>query len=91
MSLAPFRCYTLGYAPGLTHRHETRLEGLSRDKHSGLLRKYVTYGRKKVYNTGSPGHAGNTPEVIAFTGGGADGYGGPVPLSKVFLRIVKPA
>jgi TMEM164 family len=27
-----------------------RLKRLSKDKHSGLLRKFVTYGRKKVYN-----------------------------------------
>jgi len=29
--------------------HSTRLERLSRDKHSSLLRKFVKYGRKKFY------------------------------------------
>ncbi len=31
----------------LTHKHQTRLERLSRDKHSSLLRKSVIYGRKQ--------------------------------------------
>jgi hypothetical protein len=46
MSESPFRCSTLGWAPGLTHKHYTRLEKLARDKH--LLRKSVNYGQKKV-------------------------------------------
>ncbi len=37
----PFRCYTLGQN---TH---TRLERLTRDKHSSLLRKFVNFGQKK--------------------------------------------
>jgi hypothetical protein len=49
-SEAPFRCSTLGYAPGLTHKHKTRLGRLARDKHSSLLRKSVNYGRKKFYS-----------------------------------------
>ncbi len=55
MSEAPFRerCSTLGQAPSLTHKHQTRLERLARDKHSGLLRKSVNYGRNKFYDTGS--------------------------------------
>ncbi len=47
-SEAPFRCSTLGQAPGLTHKHQTRLERLAKDKHSSLLRKSVNYGRKFV-------------------------------------------
>jgi hypothetical protein len=34
---APFRCFTLGKAPGLIHKHLTRLERLATDKHSSLL------------------------------------------------------
>ncbi len=37
----------------LIRKHHTRLERLARDKHSSLLRKGVTYGRKKFYNIGS--------------------------------------
>jgi len=35
-SEAPFRFSTLGEAPGLAQRQETRLERLARDKHSQL-------------------------------------------------------
>ncbi len=45
------RCSSLGQAPGLTHKHYTRLERLARDKHFSTWRKYVNYGRKKVYST----------------------------------------
>ncbi len=31
-----------------------RLEKLASDKHTGLLRKFVIYGRKKFYNIGPP-------------------------------------
>ncbi len=31
-------------------KHEARLEKLARDKHSSLLQRFVTYGRKKFYN-----------------------------------------
>jgi len=31
---------------GRTHKHQTRLEMLARDKHSSLLRKFVNYGQK---------------------------------------------
>ncbi len=44
-SEVPFRCSTLGWAPGFTHKHQTRLERLAKDKHSSLLRKSVNYGR----------------------------------------------
>ena len=40
----PGRCSSLGQAPGLTHKHQTRLERLARDKHSSLLQKSVNYG-----------------------------------------------
>jgi hypothetical protein len=40
--------------PGLTHKHQTRLERLARDKRSRLLRKVVTYGRKS-FVTLAPG------------------------------------
>jgi hypothetical protein len=36
----------------LTCKHFTRLERLSRDKHSGLLQKPLNYSHKKFYNTG---------------------------------------
>jgi hypothetical protein len=39
-------------APGLTHKLETTLETLAKDKHSSLLRKFVKCGRKKLYNIG---------------------------------------
>ncbi len=35
---APFRCSTLGQAPGHTHKQQTRVEKLARDKHSSLLK-----------------------------------------------------
>jgi hypothetical protein len=54
-SEAPCRCSTKEKAPGLTHKHVTRLERLTRDKHSSLLRKFVNYGRNKFYDTG-PAH-----------------------------------
>ncbi len=34
---------------GLTRKHQTRLKRLTRDKHCSLLRKVVTYDRKKFY------------------------------------------
>jgi hypothetical protein len=37
-------------ATGLTHKHNTRLERLVRDKPLNLLRKFVNYVRKKFYN-----------------------------------------
>ncbi len=52
-SEAPFKCSTLGQAPGLAHEHSTRLERLAKDKHSSLLRKSVNYVRKKFYRIGA--------------------------------------
>ncbi len=40
-------CSSLGYAPGLAHKHQTRLERLARDKHSSLLRSFTNYRLKK--------------------------------------------
>ncbi len=51
---APFRCSTLGQAPGLAHKHQTMLERLATDKHSSLLRIFVNYGRK-FFITLAPG------------------------------------
>ncbi len=48
-----FSCSTLGYAPGLTHKHQTRVERLARVKHSSVLRKFINYGPKKFYRIGS--------------------------------------
>jgi len=55
-SEAFFRCFTLVFAPGLTHKH--RPERLARDKHfsllqgsaSSFLQKVINYDRKKFYN-----------------------------------------
>jgi hypothetical protein len=44
---APF----VGSCP--THKHYTILETLAKDRHSSLLQKFVTYGRKKFYKIGS--------------------------------------
>ncbi len=51
LSEAPFRCSTLGLAPGLTPKHYTRLETHARGKHSCLLQKSVNYGHEKLYST----------------------------------------
>ncbi len=39
---------------GLSNKHLTRLEKLARSKHSSLVRKFITYGRKK-FTTLAPG------------------------------------
>ncbi len=38
-------------APGLIHKHLTRLERPDSYKHSSLIRAFVNYGRIKFYNT----------------------------------------
>jgi hypothetical protein len=43
-------CSTLRQAPGLSHKHYTRLEKLAGDKDSCLLQKFVNYRNKKFYN-----------------------------------------
>ncbi len=45
-----------GLEVSLTHKHKTRLEGLARDKHSSLLRKFVNYDRKEFYNIAARGY-----------------------------------
>ncbi len=52
----PERCFTW-VGSGLTHKHQTRLEKLGKDKRSSLLRKFVTYGRKKFYRIGPWPHS----------------------------------
>jgi hypothetical protein len=50
-----FRYSSLGWAPGLTHRHQTRLEKLAGDKYSSLLRKIINYGQKSFITFGQDG------------------------------------
>ncbi len=50
----PFRCSTLGQVPGLTHKHQARLDRLARDKHSSLLQTFFSYGNN-IFLTLSPG------------------------------------
>jgi hypothetical protein len=50
-SEAPERIFTQ-VGSGLTHKHYTRLELLTRDKHTFLLLSFVNYGHKKPYNIG---------------------------------------
>jgi hypothetical protein len=42
----PFSCSTLGQAPGLAHKQETRLERPATDKNSSLVLTVVDYGQK---------------------------------------------
>jgi hypothetical protein len=51
-SEAPFVCSTPEEGPGLAHKHRNRPERLASDKHSGLLRILVNYGRETFYNSG---------------------------------------
>jgi hypothetical protein len=48
----PIGCYTLGLAPGLTHKLSTRQEKLARDKYSSLLRTLVNNSLEKYSNIG---------------------------------------
>ncbi len=61
MNEAPFKCSTQGLSPGLTHKHQTRLAILARDKHTSLLQKSVT-DKQKFYNIG--------PRFVEFNKGG---------------------
>ncbi len=45
------RCSTW-VGSNLTHKHWTRLEKLVRTKHSSLLRKFINYRWKRLYNSG---------------------------------------
>ncbi len=49
LSEASFIYSTLGCAPGLTHKHNTKH---AKGKRASLLRKFVNYGRKKFYSFG---------------------------------------
>jgi hypothetical protein len=49
-SEAPFRCSTLGQAPGFSHKYYNRMERPARDKHSCLLQTFVNYRSKNFYN-----------------------------------------
>ncbi len=49
LSETPFGCSTIGQAPALTHKHQSRLKEPARNTHSSL---FVNYGRKKLYNIG---------------------------------------
>ncbi len=40
---APFRCSTLGWSPGLTHKHLTRQEKPARDKDSSPFGSFISY------------------------------------------------
>jgi hypothetical protein len=62
-SEAPLSCSTLGWAPGLTHKHQTRLERFARDKRSSLLRKSVINGQKSFITLG-PELVNKTCKVI---------------------------
>ncbi len=48
----PSEFFQVIHAPSLTHKHQTRLERLAKDKHSSLLRKSVNYGRNNFYDKG---------------------------------------
>ncbi len=48
--MKPLRCYTLGQAPGLAHKHYTRLERLVGDE---LFTNIHKCARKKFYNIGT--------------------------------------
>jgi hypothetical protein len=65
-SETPFRCSTLGKAPGLAHIHLTRLERLYRDKHFSVFLKVVTYGRKKFYNIDSRANVTKTAVIYEW-------------------------
>ncbi len=57
---------------GLTRKHQTGLDRLVRDKNSSLLRKVVTYDRKKICNIGSwcaIRHLGYLHSLIIFWNG----------------------
>jgi hypothetical protein len=47
---APEMTLTLGQAPGLTHKYQTKVERLACDKQSSLKRTFVNYRHIKFYN-----------------------------------------
>ncbi len=42
------RCYTVGQVPGLTHKHQTKLENPAKDKLSSLLGSFTNCEDNKV-------------------------------------------
>ncbi len=46
------RLLALPTALGLTHKHQTRLEGLARQEHSSLMQPFINFGCKKCYDIG---------------------------------------
>ncbi len=48
-SKAPLRCSTLVSAPGLTRKHQTTLESLTRDKHSSLSSTIMKLQREMFF------------------------------------------
>ncbi len=52
--------------PGKTHKHKTRMERLAKDKHSSLLQKFVTYGRKKFDRIGPWSRSHKTFQMTFF-------------------------
>ncbi len=59
MSEAPFRCSTLMQAPGLTHKLQTRLERLARDKHQ-LIEKICKLQTIQFYDIDTWMNTGQT-------------------------------
>jgi hypothetical protein len=45
---APFRCSTLGFAPGLSCKHETTVDRLTTDKQSSLFGSFINYAHKRL-------------------------------------------
>ena len=52
--------YPIEAPPGLTHKHQTKLERFARDKHSSLLYTLINYWRKMFYNIGPWNRIHNT-------------------------------
>ncbi len=56
-SEALFKYSAIGWPPGLTHKHLTRLEMHAGDKHSSLLHKFVNYGPWSASRFGNAKHS----------------------------------
>jgi len=48
------------------HKHQTKLPILGRNKHSSLLQKFVNYGRKKFYDSGTLLHLVYVVKEVMF-------------------------
>jgi hypothetical protein len=62
-SEAPFRCPPLG---SLTHKHQAWLKGLARDKHFGLIRKFVNFGQKVFMTSVSGFEPSNLGSLLLY-------------------------